>query len=108
MLHRLATRIQHSGHLHKTVVTLETSAPYHRSEVMLARVEGQDRRVWQPRCDGLGRIVGGRRNIEVMACNVIVDLPPCLGGGVVAEPDILADVVRESKSAIRNASKTAE
>jgi hypothetical protein len=43
-----------------------------------------------------------------MAGNVIVDVLPCLGGGLVAEPDILADVVRKSKSAIGDASEMAE
>src|SRR6266849_5332212 len=108
MLHGLAARIEHAGYLHKAVITLEASAPDHRGDAMLARIQRQDGQVWHPRRDRLGRIVGGGRSIEAMAGNVIVDVPPCLGGGLVAEPDILADVVRESKSAIGDASETTE
>jgi len=78
-------RIEYSGHLHEAVITLETSAPDHRSKMVLARVQGQDRRVGQLRRDSLGWIVNGRGSVKAVAGNVIVDVPPSLCGGLVAE-----------------------
>ena len=101
-------RVEHARHLHEAVITLKTSAPDHRRKVVLARVKGQDRQVWQAWRDGLGWIVNGRRSIKAVAVNVIVDVPPCLGGRLVAEPDILADVVRKRKPAVRHACEAAE
>jgi hypothetical protein len=43
-----------------------------------------------------------------VAGNVVVDVPPCLCGGFVAEPDILADVVCESKLAVSAVGEAAE
>jgi hypothetical protein len=108
MLQGLAARIEHAGYLHKTVITLEASAPDHRANVMLSRVQGQDRRVLQSRRDSLGWIVGGQGSIEAVVGNVVVDAQPCPSGSLVSEPDIFADVVCESEPAIRDTSEAAE
>jgi hypothetical protein len=52
---------------------------------MLARVQGKDRRVRQPWRNRLGWIVDSLRSIDAVAGDVVVDVPLCLGGGLITE-----------------------